>query len=230
MRDAARVLGFDVAVPLALIGGLLVIGFMLGWPLWWVSVCSMLCLLVVQAVVVNVVLYRRDAVSLGTDDDAPGLRLAAVALAAAVLVVAAIVGYNRWTLADQSFQRDSAEVARIAAMVAEATASFSPADPTSALDRAAAAMVPETAQAFRAQFGPTIADLAKRSVTAQARAVSAGIEALSPSAASVAVLVRATQTVPGQDATTAVLPLRIALSDQDDGWKVVDVSPITATR
>ncbi|HQE15156.1 MAG TPA: hypothetical protein PLD01_08795, partial [Mycobacterium sp.] len=114
MRTTARVLAFDVAVPLATIAGLLVIGLMLGWPLWWVSVCSMLCLLVVQAVVVNVVLYRRDAVTMGTDDDAPGLRLAAVGVATAVLVVATIVGYNRWTLADRAFDRDAAEVARIA--------------------------------------------------------------------------------------------------------------------
>ena len=118
----------------------------------------------------------------------------------------------------------------IAGVVAEATATFSPADPTSALDRAAAEMVPETAEVFRAQFGPTVADLAKRKVTAMARTVSAGLEALSPDAASVAVLVRATQNVPGQEPSTAVLPLRVALSKQDDGWKVVDVSPITAAR
>lgn len=230
MRSAARVLAFDVAAPLAAIAGLLAIGLMLGWPLWWVSVCSMLCLLVVQAMIVNVVLYRRDSVTVGTDDDAPGLRLAAVCVATAVLVVATIVGYNRWTLADRTFDRDSVDVARIAGVVAEATATFSPADPTSALDRAAAEMVPETAEAFRAQFGTTVADLAKRNVTAQARTVSAGLEALSPDAASVAVLVRATQNVPGQKASTAVLPLRVALSKQDDGWKVIDVSPITASR
>jgi hypothetical protein len=230
MRNAARVLAFDVAAPLAAIAGLLAIGLMLGWPLWWVSVCSMLCLLVVQAMVVDVALYRRDSVTVGTDDDAPGLRLAAVGVATAVLVVATIVGYNRWTLADRAFDRDSVEVARIAGVVAEATATFSPADPTSALDRAAAEMVPETAEVFRAQFGPTVADLAKRKVTAMARTVSAGLEALSPDAASVAVLVRATQNVPGQEPSTAVLPLRVALSKQDDGWKVVDVSPITAAR
>jgi len=81
MRNAARVLAFDVAAPLAAIAGLLAIGLMLGWPLWWVSVCSMLCLLVVQAMVVDVALYRRDSVTVGTDDDAPGLRLAAVGVA-----------------------------------------------------------------------------------------------------------------------------------------------------
>ena len=83
MRNLARVLAIDVAVPLATIAGLLMIGAMLDWPLWWVSLCSMLCLLIAQAVVVNLVLYRRDSVTLGTDDDAPVLRLAAVGVATA---------------------------------------------------------------------------------------------------------------------------------------------------
>ena len=71
MRNLLRVLAFDVAAPLAAVAALLTIGVMLGWPLWWVSVCSILCLLIVQAVVVNVVLFRRDSVTVGTDDDAP---------------------------------------------------------------------------------------------------------------------------------------------------------------
>ena len=53
MRNLARVLLFDIAAPLAAIAALLVIGLMLGWPLWWVSVCSMLCLLIVQGMIVN---------------------------------------------------------------------------------------------------------------------------------------------------------------------------------
>jgi hypothetical protein len=75
MRNLARVLAFDVAAPLAAISALLIIGVMLGWPLWWVAVCSILCLLIVEAVLVNAVLYRRDSVTVGTDDDKPGLRL-----------------------------------------------------------------------------------------------------------------------------------------------------------
>ena len=43
MRNLTRVLIFDVAVPVAIIVGLVLIGVMLEWPLWWVSVCSMLC-------------------------------------------------------------------------------------------------------------------------------------------------------------------------------------------
>ena len=228
MRNVLRVLAFDVAAPLGAIAGLLAIGVMLGWPSWWVALCSMLCLLVVQAVIVNVVLYRRDSVTLGTDDDAPGLRLAAVAVAAVTLGSAAVVGYNAWTLPDRAFTRDSAEVVRIASDVAEATATFTPNDPTSAIERAAAAMVPESAEAFKAQFGSATDDLAKRNVSAQAQTVSVGLEAIGPSAASVAVLIRGTQKAPGQEPSTAVLGLRVALTKADESWRVVDVAPINS--
>lgn len=48
MRNLLRVLAVDVTAPLAVAGGLLMIGVVLGWPIWWVSVCSMLCLLVLE--------------------------------------------------------------------------------------------------------------------------------------------------------------------------------------
>ena len=226
MRNAARVLAFDVAAPLAAVGALLMIGVMLGWPLWWVSVCSILGLLIVQAAVLNVVGYRRDSVTMGTDDDTPGLRLAVVGITTATLVVAAVVGYTRWTVPDRDFTRDTTEVVRIAAQVAEATATFSPTNPAAAIDQATAMMSPEQAEAFKAQFGPASADMAKRRVTAEARAISAGLEALAPSAASVAVIMRGTQTEPGQQPSVAVLSLRVALSKDGGDWKVVGLSPI----
>lgn len=228
MRNLARVVAFDVVAPLAAISALLAIGVVLGWPLWWVSVCSILCLLVVQGMVVNAVLYRRDSVTVGTDDDGPGLRLAVVAVAATALVVAAVVGYTRWTLPDRDFTRDSAEVVRIATAVSEATATFTPADPTSSLGRAASFMAPDRADAFKAEFGQATADLAKRNVTAQAQTISAGLEALGPSAASVAVIMRGTQSQPGRPADSAVLALRVGLAKQDGQWRVLDVAPINS--
>lgn len=227
MRNLARVALFDIALPLLIIGGIVVIGVMLGWPLWWVSLGSMLCLLVAQAAVLNVVLFRRDSVTMGTDDDAPGLRFAAVGLAAATLVCAGIVGYTQWTRPDRAFTRDTDEVARIAMEVSEATATFSPSDPSASIDRAAGLMTPDSAAAFKTNFGSAMADMAKRNVTAQARTISAGLEALGPSEASVAVLMRSVQSSPGQQPGTAVLALRVALTKQDDGWKVVDVAPIS---
>lgn len=228
MRNRSRVLVFDVALPLVIIAGLVSIGMMLDWPLWWVSVCSMLCLLVVEAVVLNGILYRRDSVTMGTDDDAPGLRFAAVGVAAATLASAVIVGYTQWALPDRAFTRDTDEVARIAIEVSEATATFTPSDPTSSIDRATALMTPDSATAFKSNFGAATADMAKRNISVQARTISAGLEALGPSAASVAVLMRSVQTMPGQEPANAMLALRVALSKQADGWKVVDVAPINA--
>ncbi|MCI4673847.1 hypothetical protein [Candidatus Mycolicibacterium alkanivorans] len=228
MRNLARVLVFDVAAPLAAIAALLAIGVVLGWPLWWVSVCSMLCLLIVEGMVVNFVVYRRDSVTVGTDDDGPGLRLAVVGLATVALAVAVVVGYTRWTLPDRDFTRDSAEVVRIATAVSEATATFTPADPMSSIDRAAAFMAPERADSFKNEFGKATADLAKRNVSAQAQTISAGLEALGPSAASVAVIIRGTQSQPGQPPNTAVLALRVGLTKQDGQWLVLDVAPINS--
>ncbi len=226
MRNVARMLVWDIGAPLLTMAALLAIGVVLGWPLWWVSVCSMLCLLVVEGMIANFVLYRRDSVTVGTDDDAPRLRLAVVGLCTVALVAALGVGYARWTLVDQDFTRNSAEVARIADEVAVATATFTPLSPGASIDRALSFMGPDRADAFRGQFEKASADLAKRNITAQAEVISAGLEVLGPSTASVAVLLRGTQTAPGQKPSTAVLALRVALSKRDGRWLVEDVSPI----
>jgi hypothetical protein len=228
MRNLWRVLAVDIAAPLAALAALVMIGIVLGWPLWWVSVCSIMGLLIVQSMVVNFVLARRDSVTLGTDDDGPGLRLAAVALTTAALVAAVLVGYTRWTLPDRALTSDSAEVVRLATSVSEATATFSPRNPTSSIDRAAAMMAPEQAATFKNQFGQATADLARKNITAQATTISAGVEAIGPAAASVAVIMRGTQNAPGQPPSRAVLALRVTLSKEGGHWLVFDVSPINA--
>jgi hypothetical protein len=228
MRNAWRVLAFDIAAPLAAISALLAIGVVLGWPRWWVSACSVLVLLVVEGVMVNVWLLRRDSVTVGTDDDAPALRLAVVAPCAVAVVSAVLTGYTHWTLPDRRLKADLTEVVRIATGMAEATATFSPQEPTASIDRAAAMMVPEQATAFRDNFGKATTDLAHRNVTASASTLEAGVEAIGPAAAAVAVVLRATQNAPGQPPSNAVLALRIALTKQSDHWLVLDVSPINA--
>jgi hypothetical protein len=222
------VLVFDVLAPIAAIAGLVYIGLALAWPLWWVSVCSVLCLLIVQGVIVNVALMRRDGVTVGTDDDGPGLRLAVVGLATVALVAAVVVGYQRWTVPDRAFTADSAEVVRIASSVSEATATFSPQSPTASIDRAAAQMVPERAQAFKDEFAGVAKELTSKNVSAQASTVSAGVEAIGPQVASVAVVLRGTQSVPGQPVDNAVLALRVTMSKSDGRWMVEDVTPIHA--
>lgn len=226
MRNVARLLVWDIGAPLVAIGALVMIGLMLGWPMWWVSACSILCLLIVQAVIVNIVLYRRDSVTLGTDDEAPGLRSVVIGLCAALLAVTVAVGYGRWSVTDREFARDSEEVVRIASAAAVATATFTPGDPQGSIDRALALMAPDQADKFRSQFEKATADLAKRNVTAGAQVISAGLEVLSPSDASVAVILRGTQNAPGQPPSTAVLALRVAMSGEDGHWLVSDVSPI----
>ncbi|HME48630.1 hypothetical protein [Mycobacterium sp.] len=226
MRNAWRVFAFDIAAPLAAISALLLIGVALEWRVWWVAVCSVLCLLLVEGVVVNFVLARRDKVTVGTDDDGPGLRLAVAGLATAALVAAVLVCYAEWTVPDRERNSNMAEVVRLATNVSEATATFSPQDPTSSISRAAALMDPEQAEAYKNAFAKTAQQLAAKNVSAQANTVSAGVEAISPDAASVAVVMRAIQTTPNSPPDRAILALRVTLSKQDGQWKVFDVSPI----
>ena len=117
---------------------------------------------------------------------------------------------------------------RIATAAAEATATFTPASPTSALDRAATFMAPDRADAFKNEFSQATSDLAKKNISATAQTISAGLEALGPEAASVAVVMRGTQSQPGQQPSTAVLALRVRMAKQDGRWQVLDISPINA--
>ena len=227
MRNIWRLVAFDIAAPLAAIAALLAIGVVLDWPLWWVSACSVLVLLIVEGVGVNFWLLRRDAVSVGTDDDAPGLRLAVVFLCTAALVAAVLTGYTHWTGSDRDFKRNSREVVQIATGMAEAMASFTPSAPTGSIDRATAMMVPEQAGAFKEQYKKSSTDLAQHTVTAQAATLAAGVEALGPSAASVAVILRVTQSTPGQPVSQAAPSLRVTLTKRGNNWLVSDVVPIT---
>lgn len=228
MRNIWRLLAFDVVAPLAAVAALLAIGMVLGWPLWWVSGCTALLVLIAEGVAVNFWLLRRDSVSVGTDDDAPGLRLAVVLLCAAALCAAVLTGYTHWTRPDRDFRKDSREVVQVATGMAEAMASFTPSAPTSSIDRAAALMVPEQADTFRDQYKKSSADLAQHNVTAQAATLAAGVEALGPSVASVAVILRVTQNAPGQPPSQAAPALRVTLAKKGGTWLVADVRPINS--
>ncbi len=228
MRNLWRLLAFDIVAPLAAIAALLAIGMVLGWPRWWVSGCTALLVLIAEGVGVNFWLLRRDSVSVGTDDDAPGLRLAVVLLCAAALCAAVLTGYTHWTRPDRDFRKDSREVVQVATGMAEAMASFTPGAPTSSIDRAAAMMLPEQADAFRDQYKKSSADLAQHNVTAQAATLAAGVEALGPSAASVAVILRVTQNAPGQPPSQVAPALRVTLAKKGGTWLVADVRPINS--
>ncbi len=228
MRNAWRLAAFDILAPLVAIAALVMIGFILGWPWWWISACSVLVLLVLEGVAVNFWLFRRDAVTVGTDDEAPGLRLAVVFLCTAALVAAVLTGYTHWTSPDRDFNRDSRRVVAIATGMAEAVASFSPGAPNASADRAAAMMVPERVAEFKAQYAKSSADLVQHKITAQSDTLSAGVEALGPSAASVAVILRVTQNSPGQPPSQAAPALRVSLTKRGNDWLVLDVVPINS--
>lgn len=228
MRNVWRLLAFDILAPLAAIAALVAIGVVLAWPLWWVSVCSALVLLIAEGVGVNFWLLRRDAVSVGTDDEAPALRLAVVLLCTIALVAAVVAGYTHWTRADRAFDRDSREVVQIATRMAEAMASFTPGEPAGSIDRAAAMTVPERAGAFKEQYTRSSAELARRNVTAQATALAAGTEAIGPAVASVAVILRVTQSAPGQPPNRAEPALRVGLVKRGSAWLVSDVIPVNS--
>ena len=229
MRNAWRVVAFDIAAPLATIAALLMIGYALDWRVWWVAVCSVACTLIVEGAIVNIVLFRRDKVTLGTDDDGPGLRLAVVGLSTAALVAAVLVTYTQWTRSDRELTGGMDDVVRLAASVSEATATFSPQDPTSSIDKAAALMEPEQGAAYKEAFAKTASELAAKNVSAQAHTISAGVEAIGRNAASVAVVMRAIQTKPSAPPDRVVVALRVTLTKTNGKWLVFDVTPVNPT-
>ena len=227
MRNTWRVFAFDVAAPLAAIAALLLIGYALDWRVWWVAVCSVLCMLIVEGMIFNFVLFRRDRVTAGTDDDGPGLRLAVVGLTTAALIAAVLVTYTQWTEPDRKLARNMADVVQIGVKFAESTMTYSPAEPTAGIDRAAALMEPEQADKFKSSYGNEAKKQAAQNISAQAQTISAGVSAISPDSAVVAVVVGATRTQPGKPQERAVVGLQVALSDKGGEWRVVDLVPIS---
>ncbi|MEO8816310.1 MAG: hypothetical protein ABI307_11225 [Mycobacterium sp.] len=223
-----RVLAFDIVAPLAAIAGLLAVGMVKSWPLWWVSACSVLLLLIAEGVALNFWLLRRDSVTVGTDDERPGLRLGVVGLSTAALVAAVVVGYYDWTLSDRDLDADSDQVVQVAVEMANAAATVSPVDPQASIERAMKFMVPDRAQAFRESIGKTAADMATRNITVDAQAVAAGVEAIGPWAARVAVVLRSVQTAGNQQVRQSVVPVRVTLTKRNGHWLVLEMSPIHA--
>jgi hypothetical protein len=227
-RNGLRVLAIDVLAPAGAIAALLYVGVALAWPLWWVSLCSVLCLLIVQGVVVNAVLFRRDGVTVGTDDDGPGLRLGVVTVAAVALVTAVVVGYLQWWVPERAIRTASGEVVGIASAAAEASATFNPQTPDVSRDRVVAMMTPQGAQAYASEFEAMAKDLGGKKVSVTATTVSAGVEAIGPEDAVVAVVMRGTQNAPGKPPVVVPLPLRVALHEEGGRWLVADLSPINS--
>ena len=197
MRNLFRLLAFDIVAPLATIGALLMIGVVLGWPLWWVSACSVLVMLIVEGVGANFWLLRRDSVSVGTDDDAPGLRLAVAFLCAAALSAAVLTGYTHWPSPTATSKRIRERWSRSPGDGrGDGVVRPGRADRLARPGRGddgpgAGGRVQGAIQKVQCRNGPT-------QISAQATTLAAGVEALGPSVASVAVIVRVAQNTPGQ--------------------------------
>jgi hypothetical protein len=205
------------------------IGYALDWRPWWVSVCSVLCLLIVEGMVTNFVLFRRDRVTVGTDDEGPALRLAVVALTTAALVAAAVVSYTQWTRPDRELANNTDEVVRLAVKFSEATLTYSAPNPTESIDRAAEMMVPESAENFKASYGKAATEQVAQNISAQAQTISAGVNpnGISPDAAVVTTVLRATRQQPGKEQERANVALQIALTKKDGQWRVITLLPLS---
>ncbi len=117
----------------------------------------------------------------------------------------------------------------IASSVAEASATFTPSE-SDGVDRPGGRADDAGARRrrYKNEFAAVARELASKQVSAQAQTISAGVEAIGPQDASVAVIMRGTQNVPGKPADVAVLALRITLSKDDGRWLVDDVTPINS--
>ena len=226
MTKAWQIAVFDVVAPLLSVAAFVIIGMALGWPVWWVSACAALCVLMIESTAVNFHVVRRHGVTVGTDAHARGLQSAVVALTTAALLAAALVGYARWWVPERARDRDLAAVVRLAGSVSEATATFSPPNPSSFIDKAADLMPSDRADSFKNRYGKTARELAGRHLVGQAGIISAGVEVISPGAASVAVIMRTTQGVPGSPPVHSVAALRVLLVKRDGRWTVLEVTPI----
>lgn len=228
MRNTWRVFAFDVAAPLAGMAALFTIGYVLDWRNWWVAVCAVLCTLIVEGMVINFMLFRRDRVTVGTDDDGAGLRLAVVALTTAAAVAAVLVAYTRWTLPDREFNTDIDDVVHTAVKFAESTLTYSPAEPIASIDRAADMMEPEDAEKYKALYEPEAKKQAAQNISAEAQTISAGINPpMSEDTAIVAVVLRATRQQPGKPQERATIGVQVALTKSDGQWRVVDLIPLS---
>ncbi|MUM19124.1 hypothetical protein FZI91_07435 [Mycobacterium sp. CBMA271] len=225
-RNVVRVILFDVLAPLVTVLGIVALGVILGWPTWWVVVCTAACLLIAQGVAVNAYLARRDSVTVGTDDDGPGLRTGIAALATAAVVAVAIVGYQDWTVPDRAGNSDRSAVTDVVGTVAEAVVNYTPDSPDTYVRKATEQMTPGQAQSFSRDFDRATAELKAKGISQKGEIISVGLEAMGPESAVAATLVRRTSTAAKTQPADAILALRMTLAKRDGRWLVDNIAPI----
>ena len=231
MRNRLRVLAFDVLAPLAPSLALVYIGVALAWPLWWVSVCSVLCLLIVQGVSSTSCCTAATASRSAPTTTGPACGWRSSALTAVALVAAVVVGYTRWTVPDRTMHDDMAEVVGIASSVAEASATFTP-QRSECVDRPGHRRddTSTAPTAFATNSTPVAKDLTSKNLSGAGehrlggrRGHRAGRRPV------VAVVMRGTQNAPGKQPATCRAGAAGITADQDGGrWLVDDVTPINS--
>jgi len=225
-RNMLRVILFDLLAPLVTALAIVALGVILRWPVWWVVVCTVSCLLIAQGMAVNAYLARRDSVTVGTDDDGPALRAGIVALATASVLAVTVVGYRHWTVPDRDGNADRVAVTDVAATVAEAVVNFTPGSPETYLRTATEHMTEAQGQSFTRDFDRATADLKSGGISQQGEIISVGIEALGPEDAVSAALVRRTSVAAKTQPEQSVLALRLTLTKRDGRWLVDNIAPI----
>jgi hypothetical protein len=167
-------------------------------------------------------------VTVGTDDDGPGLRLAVVALTTATLVAAVLVAYTQWTVPDREVNSDFDDVVHMAVKFAEAATTYSPSEPTASIDRAADMMAPEDAAKFKAAYEAEAKKQVAQNFSVQAQTISAGVNPpMAKDTAIVAVVMRATRQQPGKPQERGTIGFQVILSKESGQWRVVNLRPVS---
>ena len=89
-------------------------------------------------------------------------------------------------------------------------------------------MTQQGADRYRSEFDAMAKDLASKNLSVSATTVSAGVEAIGPGDAVVAVIMRGTQNAPGKQPVNVALPLRVTLTKDGGRWLVDDLTPINS--
>ena len=130
-----------------------------------------------------------------------------VGLATVALVAAVVVGYTQWTAPRRApCTATSTEVVGIASSAAEASATFTPQNPNANVDRLTAMMTPSGRRRLPRRIRRHGKGFDEQGTYRVRRStVSAGVEAIGPEAAVVAVVMRGTQNAPGKQPATRAL-------------------------
>jgi hypothetical protein len=214
--------GSVVAAPLVIVAMLIVLGGVVGWPVWLAG------LVVVVGFALGVFVIA--ALRAGSDADAQPRWLRYGQAGAAVLVVVASVAasitmYWRWTVADERHTREMREVADAAYTVAGLLTSMTPETRDDYLQQLRPLVTDEVAQALRDKV---VVLMQAVRFTQKGVVRSVGVEAVNDGAAvAIAVVEPAPPPPPrGVDADPSNILVWLLLARFEDRWVLANVAPL----